>query len=45
MVLRAAIGHAVHFYTWRSLVGDQNLTMPQAVALMTGLIITVVNQH
>ena len=45
MMLRAAIGHAVHFYTWRSLVRDQNLTIPQAVAIMTGLIITVVDQH
>ena len=43
-LVRAAIGHAVHFYTWRSLVRDQNLTTPQAVALMTSLITTVANQ-
>ena len=44
IVLNAAIGHAVHFYAWRSLVRDQKLTTPQAVALMTSLITTVANQ-
>ena len=31
----AAVGHAVHYSTWRSLVLDGALTNVQAVALMT----------
>jgi hypothetical protein len=36
--VRAAIGHAVAFPTWRSLTHDQGLTLDDAVELMTGLI-------
>jgi AcrR family transcriptional regulator len=35
---RAAIGHAVAFETWRSLVRDQRLSRRQAVALMAGMV-------
>ena len=34
LLLRAAIGHAIAFPTWHSLVRDQGLTDPQAVELM-----------
>ena len=34
LMLRAAVGHAVHFYTWRSLVRDQGLANPDAATLM-----------
>jgi AcrR family transcriptional regulator len=37
-LLRAAIGHAIGFGTWRSLVREQGLDEPQAVALMAGLV-------
>ncbi len=37
-VLVAAIGHALAFSTWRSLVTDQGLTNEQAVALMLALV-------
>ena len=30
LMLRAAVGHAVHFYTWRSLVRDQGLANADA---------------
>jgi AcrR family transcriptional regulator len=33
-LLRAIVGHAVHFYTWRSLVRDQGLSNADAVSLM-----------
>ena len=36
-LLRAAIGHAIAFPTWRSLVRDQRLTDAQAVELMLRL--------
>jgi AcrR family transcriptional regulator len=36
--VRAAIGHAVAFPTWRSLTHDQGLTLDGAVELMTRLI-------
>ena len=36
-LLRAAIGHAITFPTWRSLVRDQGLTDAQAVELMLRL--------
>jgi AcrR family transcriptional regulator len=36
-LLRAAIGHAIVFPTWHSLVRDQGLTDPQAVELMCRL--------
>lgn len=35
---RAAIGHAVAFTTWRSLVRDQGLSEAEAVDLMAGLV-------
>lgn len=34
----AAIGHALDFWTWRSLVRDQGLTIPEAVELMAGMV-------
>jgi AcrR family transcriptional regulator len=37
-LLWAAIGHAIDFGTWRSLVREQGLDEPQAVALMVGLV-------
>ena len=36
--VRAAIGHALEFETWRSLVRRQGLTQPQAVDAMTRLV-------
>jgi AcrR family transcriptional regulator len=38
LLLRAAIGHAVAFATWRSLAIDQGLGDPQAAALMVHLV-------
>jgi len=38
-ILRAVVGHAVHFYTWRSLVKDQGLSEADAVQLMCEMII------
>jgi AcrR family transcriptional regulator len=35
---RAAIGHALAFTTWRSLVREQGLSEAQAVGLMVGLV-------
>ena len=35
--LRAVLGHAVSFWTWRSLCLDQNLSDPEAVEAMTTL--------
>jgi AcrR family transcriptional regulator len=39
-VVRAAIGHALEFETWRSLVGRQGLSRAQAVDAMTRLVST-----
>lgn len=36
--VRAAIGHAVSFSTWRSLVREQGLSGDEAVALIAGLV-------
>lgn len=36
--VEAAIGHAVSFATWRSLVRDQGLSEAEAVGLMIGLV-------
>jgi AcrR family transcriptional regulator len=36
--VRAALGHAVAFETWRSLVRGQGLAHDEAVALMAGLV-------
>lgn len=38
-LLRAAVGHAVHFYTWRSLFRDQGLSSAQAVRAMVAFVI------
>jgi AcrR family transcriptional regulator len=38
---RAAIGHAISFWTWRSLCLDQGLTDTEAVAVMTGMILAI----
>jgi AcrR family transcriptional regulator len=38
--VRAAIGHALEFETWRSLVRRQGLTQPQAVDAMTRFVET-----
>ena len=35
---RAALGHALAFPTWRSLIHEQGLTEAEAVALMCGLV-------
>jgi len=37
-LLQAALGHAIHFRTWRSLVRDQGLDPAQAVGLMVDLV-------
>ena len=39
--VRAAIGHALDFETWRSLVGRQGLTRSQAVDAMLSFVATV----
>ncbi|HEU0024074.1 MAG TPA: helix-turn-helix domain-containing protein [Thermoleophilaceae bacterium] len=36
--MRAAVGHALAFATWRSLVREQGLATAEAVALMEGLV-------
>jgi len=38
-ILRGVVGHAVHFYTWRSLVQDQGLSKDDATKLMCDTII------
>jgi AcrR family transcriptional regulator len=38
--IRAAIGHAISFETWRSLVREQSLPQPQAVQMMSQLVAT-----
>lgn len=39
---RAAIGHALAFSTWRSLVREQGLSQPDAIALVCGLVASAV---
>lgn len=39
--LRAVIGHAISFWTWRSLCLDQGLTDTEAVDAMTGMVLAV----
>ena len=39
--LRAVIGHAISFWTWRSLCLDQGLTDTEAVGAMTGMALAV----
>jgi AcrR family transcriptional regulator len=42
--LRAVLGHAVKFATWRSLCVDQGLTDREAVGVMAALALTVASQ-
>jgi hypothetical protein len=37
--VRAAVGHALSFETWRSLVGEQGLSVREAVELMASLVL------
>ena len=37
-VLLAALGHALDFWTWRSLVHEQDLTDEEAIGLMVGMV-------
>jgi AcrR family transcriptional regulator len=39
--LRAVIGHAISFWTWRSLCLDQGLSDTEAVDAMTGMVLAV----
>ena len=39
--LRAVIGHAISFWTWRSLCLDHGLTDTEAVDAMTGMVLAV----
>jgi AcrR family transcriptional regulator len=39
--LRAAVGHAISFWTWSSLCLDQGLTDTEAIDAMTGMILAV----
>jgi AcrR family transcriptional regulator len=39
--LKAVIGHAISFWTWRSLCLDQGLTDAEAVDAMTGMVLAV----
>jgi AcrR family transcriptional regulator len=39
--LRAVIGHAISFWTWRSLCLDHGLTDAEAVDAMTGMVLAV----
>ena len=39
--LRAAVGHAISFWTWRSLCLDHNLTDAEAVDAMAGMVLAV----
>lgn len=39
-VIAAAVGHAVNFYTWRSLVREQGLSNAEAVSMMYKLVIS-----
>ena len=43
--LVAAIGHAVHFRTWRSLVGDGELTTAEAVEQMSEYVLLVAGRR
>ena len=38
--LRAAVGHAASFATWRSLCLEQELTNGEAVEVMVALVVT-----
>jgi AcrR family transcriptional regulator len=41
----AAIGHALDFSTWRSLIRDQGLDDSEAVGLMVGLVVTAATRE
>ncbi len=41
-MLLAALGHALDFWTWRSLVHEQALTDEQAMELMVGMVRSLV---
>ena len=43
--LHASVAHAVHFYTWRSLVRDQGLSNERAIALMTEFITCIYRKN
>lgn len=38
--VRAAVGHAISYFTWRSLVREQGLAADDAIALMANLVAT-----
>lgn len=40
-LLRAALGVAIHFWTWRSLIREQHVRHGEAVEMMVGLVATV----
>lgn len=42
--LRATLGHAVAFWTWRSLCLDNGLTNPEAVQAMTAFVLAAAEQ-
>ena len=42
--LRATLGHAVAFWTWRSLCLDNGLTNPEAVRTMTAFVVAAAEQ-
>ena len=42
-MLLAALGHALDFWTWRSLVHEQGLTDEQAIELMVGMVRSLVH--
>jgi hypothetical protein len=37
-LFRAALGHALNFYTWQSLVREQGLEDEEAIALLVGMV-------
>ena len=39
--LRAVVGHAISFWTWRSLCLDHGLTDTEAVDAMTGMVLAI----
>lgn len=39
--LRAVTGHAISFWTWRSLCLDHGLTDPEAVDARTGMVLAI----
>jgi AcrR family transcriptional regulator len=43
--MKAAIGHALDFWTWKSLTGDQGLSDDEAAALMTQMVRSVADDN